>query len=84
MAAFFYGPIVKTQGKKTVAIKLAKAQFGYALKKSGINVLAKNKWSLTYQRTIMGTNETFTIDCMRINDTCRIFIDENQWKKIFN
>ena len=50
------------------------------------NNIEKNKsnWSLSYQRTILGTNETFKIDCALINDTCRIYIDEKAWKTIFN
>jgi hypothetical protein len=41
------------------------------------------EWSLTYQRTILGTQETFKVDCKLIEDTCRIILDPRAYKIIF-
>lgn len=82
MIPFFYGPY--SNGSKTDLIeKLVVVDFGYALKRVGAKETEKNKWSLTYQRTIMGTNENFKIDCALVNDTCRVYIDQKQWNKLF-
>jgi hypothetical protein len=83
MAAFFYGPIMDRKGINHVKQLFSKTEFGYTLKRVGIINLTNKKWSLTYQRTIMGTNETFTIDCAVINDTCKIYLDQESWNKIF-
>ncbi len=83
MTNFLYGPTI--DGKDITALEesLSNASFGYSLKRVGIKEKNKTSWSLTYQRTILGTNETFKIDCALINDTCRIYIDEKAWQTIF-
>ena len=82
MLPFFYGSY--SNGSKTAFIdKLSDVNFGYTLKRVGVKEIEKNKWSLTYQRTIMGTNENFKIECALVNDTCRVFIDQKQWDKLF-
>lgn len=83
MTPFFYGSFIDSIGKEKLVSRLNEAEFGYSLKRVGVKETALNKWSLTYQRTIMGTNENFKIDCAIINDTCRVFIDQKVWKKIF-
>lgn len=82
MAPFFYGSF-SDNNKNNFLNKLGKVDFGYTLKRVGVKEIEKNKWSLTYQRTIMGTNENFKIECALINDTCRVYLDEKQWSKIF-
>ena len=82
MEHFFYGPL-KNQKNKELINKFSSSDFGYSLKRVGVNEISKNKWSLTYQRTIMGTNENFKIECALINDTCRIYIDQRQMNSIF-
>lgn len=82
MAPFFYGSF-SDNNKNNFVNKLGEVDFGYALKRVGVKETEKNKWSLTYQRTIMGTNENFKIDCALVNDTCRVFIDQKQWNKLF-
>ncbi len=83
MPPFIYGPYInKVDNQKLVSL-LSGADFGYSMKRVGIKETDKNKWSLTYQRTIMGTNENFKIDCAIVNDTCRVFIDQKVWNKIF-
>ena len=83
MTNFLYGPNIDGKDKNTIEESLANASFGYSLKRVGIKEKNKLSWSLTYQRTILGTNETFKIDCALINDTCRIYIDDKAWQTIF-
>lgn len=82
MAPFFYGSF-SDNNKNNFVNKLGEVDFGYTLKRVGVNEIEKNKWSFTYHRTIMGTNEYFKIDCALVNDTCRVFIDQEQWNKLF-
>lgn len=82
MVPFFYGSF-SDNNKNNFVNSLGEVDFGYALKRVGAKEIEKNKWSLTYQRTIMGTNENFKIECALINDTCRVFIDQKQWNKLF-
>ncbi len=82
MVPFFYGSSLNNKSK--LEESLSNASFGYSLKRVGIKEKNKTNWSLSYQRTILGTNETFKIDCALINDTCRIYIDEKAWKTLFN
>jgi hypothetical protein len=80
---FLYGPFVDSLGKKKLICQIKDVDFGYSMKRAGVKEIAHQKWSLTYQRTIMGTNESFKIDCSIVNDTCRVFIDLKVWNKIF-
>ena len=82
MVPFFYGSSLNNKSK--LEERLSNASFGYLLKRVGIKEKNKTNWSLSYQRTILGTNETFKIDCALINDTCRIYIDEKAWNILFN
>ena len=83
MTNFLYGPNIGGKDKNTIEESLSNASFGYSLKRVGIKEKNKTSWSLTYQRTILGSNETFQIDCALINDTCRIYIDDKAWQTIF-
>jgi hypothetical protein len=83
MRPFFYGPLVDELGSKILVKRLSEVNFGYKMKRVGVKETAANRWSLTYQRTIIGTNENFKIDCALVNDTCRVFIDQKVWNKIF-
>lgn len=83
MTKFFYGPKKQELGATQLAAALSEVDFGYALKRVGIkNIDAKN-WSLTYQRTILGTQENFKIEAALLNDTCRVFLDEKKWAQLF-
>ncbi len=83
MAKFFYGPMKQVLGEKKLAAALADQDFGYALKRVGIKELDAKNWSLTYQRTILGTQENFKIDAALVNDTCRVYLDEKKWGQLF-
>jgi hypothetical protein len=81
MTMFFYGYSGHTS--QNLGDRLSNANFGYSLKRVGVKEINKTSWSLTYQRTILGTNETFKIECTLINDTCRVFLDKKAWQIIF-
>lgn len=84
MVPFFTGSLVKDQSPAELANMLADLPFGYSMKRSGIREIEpKQKWSLTYSRTILGTQETFKIDCVLERDTCRVVLDEKSIKAIF-
>jgi hypothetical protein len=84
MRPFFYGPAIDNLNKNDLIVKLSNASFGYSLKRVGIITKSKTSWSLTYRRIILGTNENFNIDCILINNTCKIYIDDNTWETLFN
>lgn len=84
MVPFFTGPIVAGKTTTDVVAMLADAPFGYSMKRSGIREIEpKQSWSLTYSRTILGTQETFKIDCVLVRDTCRVVLDEKSRTLIF-
>ena len=84
MAKFFYGPMKQTLGEKKLAAELSDQDFGYALKRVGIKEVDAKNWSLTYQRTILGTQENFKIEAALVNDTCRVYLDQKKWAQLFN
>jgi hypothetical protein len=83
MCQFLYGPKVEKWNTQTLQDSLSEAPFGYTMKRSGIKEINKTSWSLTYQRTILGTAETFKIKCALVNDTCKVFLDDKAWNTIF-
>lgn len=83
MVPFFYGPWIKSQPKNQIISHFSKAQFGYSLKRIGIRTNSVNSWSIMYQKTIMGTNHSFSVQCALINDTCRIWLDQEAYNSIF-
>ncbi len=83
MAKFFYGPMKQELGPKKLAAALEDVDFGYALKRVGIKEIDAKNWSLTYQRTILGTQENFKLDAALVNDTFRVYLDEKKWNLFF-
>lgn len=83
MAPFFYGPYINSLKRAAFIEQLSNQDFGYTMKRAGVKEETKEQWSLTYQRTIMGTNNNFKIKCALVNDTCRVYLDEKSWKVIF-
>jgi len=84
MVPFFTGPLVSDKTTSELVSFLADAPFGYSMKRSGIREIeTKQRWSLTYSRTIVGTQETFKIDCVFDRDTCRVVLDEKSKSAIF-
>jgi hypothetical protein len=83
MIPFFYGDYVTNRSRDKLISELENINFGYTLQRVGIRNVTKNNWSLTYQRTILGTNENFKINSAIVNDTCRIYLDKNTFENIF-
>jgi len=84
MTKFFYGPMKQAIGEKKLAAALEDQDFGYALKRVGIKEVDAKNWSLTYQRTILGTQENFKIEAALVNDTCRVYLDQKKWDLLFS
>lgn len=84
MAKFIYGPkIEKLKGPRLVEA-LANSKFGYKIKRVGIAINVIDSWSLTYQRSILGTEEVFHINCKLVNDTCKMYLDDKVWQTVFS
>ena len=84
MVPFFTGELRESRSQSAFVELLANAPFGYSMKRAGTREVRKGEaWSLTYQRTILGTQETFKIDCMLVNDTCRVVLSEPTFQLIF-
>jgi hypothetical protein len=83
MTKFFYGPKKQELGATKLAAALSEVDFGFALKRVGIKGMDAKNWSLTYQRTILGTQENFKIEAALLNDTCRVYLDEKKWNLLF-
>jgi hypothetical protein len=84
MVPFITGPAVAGRTSSDLASMLAELPFGYSMTRSGIReITPKQRWSLTYTRTVFGTQETFKIDCVLQNDTCRVLLDEKNKSAIF-
>lgn len=84
MVPFFTGELRASSSQSAFVELLANAPFGYSMKRAGIREVKKGEeWSLTYQRTIIGTQETFKVDCVLEHDTCRVMLDTNSFKAIF-
>ena len=84
MVPFFTGALKASSSQSAFVELLANAPFGYSMKRAGIREGNNgDEWSLTYQRTILGTQETFKVDCVLVNDTCRVVLSEPAFKLIF-
>ena len=84
MVPFFTGELRASRSQSAFVELLANAPFGYSMKRAGIREVKKGEaWSLTYSRTILGTQETFKIDCVLERDTCRVVLDEKSKTAIF-
>ena len=81
MMPFFYGPLCNN--KVALEKRISDEDFGYDLSMVGSKQINPTEWSITYQKIIYGTKKNFKINCKLINDTCRIYLDETIYKKIF-
>lgn len=81
MMPFFYGPLC--DNKVALEKRISDEDFGFELKMVGSKKISDKEWSITYQKTILGTKKNFKVSCKQINDTCRIYLDETIYKKIF-
>lgn len=84
MVPFFTGPAVAGMSQLAIEEMLSNAPFGYVMKRAGIREIEPNQqWSVTYSRTILGTQETFKVECALVRDTCRLVLDEKSKTTIF-
>jgi hypothetical protein len=86
MLPFLYEPKELNRIGKTKALKAIESMnFGYEFRRVGIKEEQKGvSWRITYQRTIFGTSETFTVNCKNISDTTRLHMNSTQRKTVFN
>jgi len=83
-AAFFYGPMRDTHGIEGIAERLAACATVSGTRRVGLKELERDqRWSLTYERTLLGTTSTFKVSCALVNDTCRMYVDEATWARLF-
>jgi hypothetical protein len=84
MVPFFTGSALDGKSSSNMAAILADAPFGYSMKRAGIlEVQPQQRWSITYSRTILGTQETFQIECVLERDTCRVILNKQSFPTIF-
>ena len=84
MINFMAGPIVDKNSKSQLINKLKDADFGYELKRVGINEVSKSEWNVTYNKTIIATQKSLKVRCILFRDTCRLWLDEKSFKEIFS
>lgn len=85
MLPFLYEPNeLKKMGKTRALKSIESMNFGYEFRRVGIKEELKGiAWKLTYQRIILGTAETFTVNCKNISDTTRLLMNPTQRRNIF-
>ncbi len=83
MLPYMYGPALDLLSIEKKIEKIENAAFGYQMKRAGVKNISEKEWSLTYSRTIMGTQETFKINCDLTNDKCRVYFDNKKWNEVF-
>ena len=85
MLPFLYEPKELTKMGKSRALKsIESMSFGYEFRRVGIKEEQKGvSWRITYQRTIFGTAETFTVNCKNIADTTRLLMNSTQRRTVF-
>ena len=85
MLPFLYEPKELTKLGKSKALKsIESMNFGYEFRRVGIKEEQKGvSWRITYQRTIFGTSETFTVKCKNIADTTRLLMNSTQRRTVF-
>lgn len=85
MLPFLFEPKELTKLGKSKALKsIESMNFGYEFRRVGIKEEQKGvSWRITYQRTIFGTAETFTVNCKNIADTTRLLMNSTQRRTVF-
>ena len=85
MLPFLYEPKELRKIGRSKALKsIESMNFGYEFRRVGIKEEEKGvSWRITYQRTIFGTAETFTVICKNISDTTRLLMNTTQRRSVF-
>ena len=85
MVPFIYTPAeIKNKKSSQLVKEIEKMSFGYSFKRTGIREYPKGTWKISYQRTVLGTQELFTVHCSIINDTCRLALNPKERQNVFN
>lgn len=85
MVPFIYTPAeIKNKKPSQLVKEIEKMNFGYSFKRTGIRENPKGTWKISYQRTVLGTQELFTVQCSIIKDTCRLILNPKERQNIFN
>ncbi len=84
MLPFLYGPKIKGKSNSMIIQELSDAPFGYQMKRVGIRIIQPNKsWTMRFERTLLGTRETFNIQADLEDGICKLYLDEKSWNTIF-
>ena len=84
MLPFLYGPSIDGKSKEVVMDLLDQAPFGYQMKRVGIRIIQPQRfWKLRFERILLGTKETFDIECRLVDGVCKLYLDSASWKTIF-
>jgi hypothetical protein len=85
MLPFLYEPKeLRKLGRSKALKSIESMNFGYEFRRVGIKEEQKGvSWRITYQRTIFGTAETFTLICKNIADTTRLLMNTTQRRTVF-
>jgi hypothetical protein len=83
MLSYMTGPALENLSKAQKLEKIENAPFGYQMKRSGVKTINDHEWNLTYSRTILGTQETFKVQCVMKDGRCCVFLNEKGWNLLF-
>ena len=84
MLPFLFGPSVDGKADELVMDLLDQAPFGYQMKRVGIRIIEPKKvWKLGFERVLLGTRETFDIECRLVDGVCKLYLDSKSWNTIF-
>ena len=85
MLPFLYEPSeLQRIGKNKALTYIVNMNFGYEFRRVGIKEEKKNQlWTITYQRVLFGSSETFRVRCRNVDDSTRLLMNSTQRKLVF-
>ncbi|MFZ9760569.1 MAG: hypothetical protein ACO323_06795 [Candidatus Kapaibacteriota bacterium] len=85
MLPFLYEPSeLQRIGKNKALTSIENMNFGYEFRRVGIKEEKKNQlWTITYQRVLFGSSETFRVRCRNVDDSTRLLMNSTQRKLVF-
>ena len=85
MLPFLYEPSeLQRIGKSKALTSIENMNFGYEFRRVGIKEEKKNQlWTITYQRVLFGSSETFRVRCRNVDDSTRLLMNSTQRKLVF-
>ncbi|MGA1250041.1 MAG: hypothetical protein ACO3YM_06110 [Candidatus Kapaibacteriota bacterium] len=85
MLPFLYEPSeLQRIGKNKALTSIENMNFGYEFRRVGI-IEEKNNllWTITFQRVLFGSSETFRVRCRNVDDSTRLLMNSTQRKLVF-